>query len=162
MPRRAEITFVGIQDDPGFNLPDVGRFQRVLLGPKDGFWRTICPPMGSKGQSARVAPPTVLASRSIVAPAHTLHFDRESMPPRPLGGVGERHNRCRATDAVLTRPDAPRSDGGGKGVESGAPGRMKPTRIAPRGRMMEKPEQDRAKAVTARIRLERPSGPGCP
>ncbi len=86
-------------------------------------------PPASANQATMVEPDGAsvryLSSRSSVDPSAL--FWSEIIGSVPV----LRSRRCRRDGASQKCPDAPRSDGGGKGVESGAPGRLKPTRSAP-------------------------------
>ncbi len=132
MPKGAEVALIDVQDDPRFDLAHICRPERVGLGAKNGLWGPIRPPMRSKRQgssstgAASGASRPVLPSthRPILAGDYCLHCSRRALSG---GAPGDPFPKC---------PDAPRSDGGGKGVESGAPGRLKPTRIAPGKRTM--------------------------
>jgi len=108
VPRRAEVTFVDIQGDARFDLPDVGRPQRVLPRPKDGFGRAIGPPMRSQRQSIGAVQPGTGPLRSIATAAHLPNFTGNCAFDRPRAEAPSTTTVAESRGTTVASVDAPR------------------------------------------------------
>jgi hypothetical protein len=121
-----------MQDGSRFDLAHVCGAQGLLLGTKRRFWCAVCSKVRPKRQRPSVTASPAGAPRRIVASTHcSILVGVRDVPCHPRGPGG--HCLVGPMTSAPTRHDPTEGE---KGVESGAPRRPKPTRIALNSRAM--------------------------